>query len=56
MDKFLDQANGVMKQLEDAQKELEEEVKEIEIQTGIKKMTEEKAKKISEAVNKAIND
>ena len=56
MDKFLDQANGVMKQLEDAQKDLEEEVKEIEIQTGITKMTEEKAKAISEAVNKAIND
>jgi hypothetical protein len=56
MDKFLDMANDKMKQLEDAQKELEEEVEEIEIQTGIKKMTEEKAKEISEAVNKALND
>jgi hypothetical protein len=56
MDKFLDMANDKMKQLEDAQKELEEEVEEIEIQTGIKKMTEEKAKEISEEINKIIND
>jgi len=56
MDKFLDMANDKMKQLEDAQKELEEEVEEIEIQTGIKKMTEEKAKEIQESVNQIIND
>jgi hypothetical protein len=56
MDKFLDMANDKMKQLEDAQKELEEEVKEIEIQTGITKMTEEKAKEISEEINKVVNE
>jgi hypothetical protein len=56
MDKFLDMANDKMKQLEDAQKELEEEVEEIEIQTGIKKMTEEKAKEISEQINKIVNE
>lgn len=52
-DKFLDQANKVMTQLEDANKELEAEVAEIKEQTGLEKLSTERAQEI---VNKIIKE
>ena len=56
MDKFLDMANDKMKQLEDAQKELEEEVEEIKVQTGIEKMPVEKKIEVLADLKKSLED
>jgi multidrug resistance efflux pump len=50
-DKFLDQANKVMVQLEDANKELEAEVAEIKEQTGLAKMSTEEKIELAKKVN-----
>jgi hypothetical protein len=51
-DKFLDQANKVMVQLEDANKELQAEVDEIKEQTGLSKMSTEEKIELAKKVNK----
>jgi Tfp pilus assembly protein PilF len=45
-----------MKQLEDAQKELEEEVEEIKVQTGIEKMPVEKKIEVLADLKKSLED
>jgi hypothetical protein len=52
-DKYLDQANKVMGQLEDANKELQAEVDEIAIQTGLSKLTVEQSKELQENLKKS---